>query len=97
MTTIPMNTRISEPSETSLLLSTRRWEMFSLTSLLLKLWRTFLGAFAKLRKATIFLTEECEFFRKENFGSRWTDLHECYSKICRENSLNSDDDNGYFI
>jgi len=41
MTTIPMNTRISEPSEASLLLSARRWEMFSVTSLLLKLWRTF--------------------------------------------------------
>jgi hypothetical protein len=76
MTTIPMNTRILEPSETSLLLSTRRWRMFSSTSLLLKLWRTFLGALAKSRRAIIFVTS----FRKENFGSHWTDLHEYYSK-----------------
>ena len=47
--------------------------------------------FAKLRKATIsFVTS----FRKENFGSHWTDLHEYYSKICRENVLNSDDVTG---
>ena len=74
-----MSTRISEPSETSLLLSTKRWEMFSVASLLLKLGRTFLGAFAKLRKSTIsFVTS----LRKENFCSHWTDLHEYYLKIC---------------
>ena len=52
----------------------------------------FLGAFAKLRKATVsFVMTACMFVRVEQPGSHWTDFHEIlylstFRKICRENS-----------
>jgi hypothetical protein len=56
----------------------------------------FLGAFAKLRKATIrFVTSDCPFDRPsvgmEQLGSHWADFHEIsflsiVRKTCRENS-----------
>ena len=37
----------------------------------------FLGAFAKLRRATInFVMSDCPSFRTEQLGSHWTDFHE---------------------
>ena len=57
-----------------------------------------LGAFAKLRKATISFV-----FRKEKKGSHWTDFHEIlylwtFSKIVEkiQVSLKSDKNKGYF-
>jgi len=46
----------------------------------------FLGAFAKLRKATIsFVMSVCPSVRKEQLGSRWTDFHEIlYFSIVRK-------------
>jgi hypothetical protein len=54
--------------------------------------RLILGAFAKLRKATIsFVMSVCLSVRVEQFDSHWTDFSEIwyykiFPKICRENS-----------
>ena len=64
----------------------------------------FLGAFAKLLKATIsFVTSVCLSVRMEQLGSHWTDFHEIwylnvFETTCRENSSfkKSDRKNGYF-
>ena len=66
---------------------------------------TFLGAFAKLHKATIsFVMSVCSSVRIEQLGSHWTDFHEIwYMSIFRKSvekiqvSLRSDKNSGYFI
>ena len=62
-----------------------------------------LGAFAKLRKATInFVMSVCLSIRMEQIGSHWKDFDETwylsyFPKICGENvQLKSDKNNGYF-
>ena len=52
---------------------------------------SFLGAFAKLRKAYSYLRHVCLSDRMEQLGSLWTDFRkhlilEGFCKICRENS-----------
>jgi hypothetical protein len=64
----------------------------------------FLGAFAKLRKATISCVMSVRLsVRMEQLGSHWTDFHEIlYSRIFRKSaekiqvSLKSDNNNRYF-
>ena len=66
--------------------------------------RAFLGAFAKLRKATISsVMSVCPSVRMEQLGSHWTDFHEiCYLSIFLNSvdeiklSLKSNNNNGYF-
>ena len=66
----------------------------------MKLRRVNLGAFAKLRKATISFVMSV---RMEQLGSRPTDLHKMLSTLFRKPvkkiqvSLKSDTNKGYFI
>jgi len=59
---------------------------------LLRMDFSLLGAFAKLRKATIsFVLSVCPSVHMEQLGSYWADFHEIsmfeyFSKICPENS-----------
>jgi hypothetical protein len=63
-----------------------------------------LGAFEKLRKATVsFVMSVCLPVRMEKLGSHWTDFYEIlYMKIFRKSvekiqvSVKSDKNNGYF-
>jgi hypothetical protein len=65
--------------------------------------RSILGAFAKLRKATIsFVMPICTFVRKDELGFHWTDFHVIFIRVFFEKSiekiqvsLKSHKNNGY--
>jgi hypothetical protein len=66
-------------------------------------YERFLGAFTKLRKATIsFVMSACSPVRVEQIGNRWRDFHEILYLNFRksveksQDSSNSDENNGYF-
>jgi hypothetical protein len=77
---------------------------FTTSASYLILASSLLGAFAKLRNATIsFVMSVCPSVCMEQLGSHWKDLHEIYYLgICRESvqkiqvSLKCDKNNGYF-
>ena len=91
-----------KPKYSALLPSFETCHEFS--CLLPKVAYVLLGAFVKLRKATVsFVMSVCPFVRMEQLGSHWTDFHEIlflsiFRKSVEKNqvSLKSDPNNWYF-